>query len=387
VPETMIQGWCPGALRPMLSGDGWVVRVRPRGGRLSQVQADGIGRLALAHGNGQIDLSSRANLQIRGTTEQTFAPLLAGLDDLDLLDQSAEAEARRNIVVSPFWAGRDPTQTLSEKLADALSADDAPNLPSKFGFAVDCGPTPVLAGVSADIRLERSASGGLVCRADGATSGAAVSEETAVPSAMALAAWFLQSGGVHRGRGRMASHLAAGAVLPRQYAAVPAQITSATSIHLGRVEAGVLVAFEFGQLSAETLVALAQYGALRMTPWRMLLIEGVNEAPAISGLITRATDPMLRVSACSGKPACSKALQPTRDMARLLAPQLPDGATLHVSGCAKGCALAGTADMTLTAQLNGFDVIRGGRADGVPHQRGLTASWLSAHAASLNEVA
>ena len=24
-----IKGWCPGALRPMLSGDGLVVRVRP----------------------------------------------------------------------------------------------------------------------------------------------------------------------------------------------------------------------------------------------------------------------------------------------------------------------------------------------------------------------
>ena len=26
----VIQGWCPGALRPMMSGDGLVVRVRPR---------------------------------------------------------------------------------------------------------------------------------------------------------------------------------------------------------------------------------------------------------------------------------------------------------------------------------------------------------------------
>ena len=33
-----IKGWCPGALRPMQSGDGLVVRVRPFGGRL---EADG----------------------------------------------------------------------------------------------------------------------------------------------------------------------------------------------------------------------------------------------------------------------------------------------------------------------------------------------------------
>ena len=29
-----VQGWCPGALRPMMSGDGLVVRVRPQAGRL-----------------------------------------------------------------------------------------------------------------------------------------------------------------------------------------------------------------------------------------------------------------------------------------------------------------------------------------------------------------
>ena len=34
-----IKGWCPSALRPMQSGDGLVVRVRPRGGRLSAEQA------------------------------------------------------------------------------------------------------------------------------------------------------------------------------------------------------------------------------------------------------------------------------------------------------------------------------------------------------------
>ena len=28
----IIKGWCPGALRPMPSGDGLVVRVRPKAG-------------------------------------------------------------------------------------------------------------------------------------------------------------------------------------------------------------------------------------------------------------------------------------------------------------------------------------------------------------------
>ena len=56
-----VKGWCPGALRPMLSGDGLVVRVRPRGGRLAAEQVAGIAALSARHGNGLIDLSSRAN--------------------------------------------------------------------------------------------------------------------------------------------------------------------------------------------------------------------------------------------------------------------------------------------------------------------------------------
>jgi precorrin-3B synthase len=50
-------------------------------------------------------------------------------------------------------------------------------------------------------------------------------------------------------------------------------------------------------------------------------------------------DPLRRVFACTGAPGCLQAHQPTRDLARALAPLVPKGAVLHVSGCAKGCAL------------------------------------------------
>jgi precorrin-3B synthase len=386
MPEPVIQGWCPGALRPMLSGDGLVVRVRPHGGRLQPAQADGLGRLALAHGNGLIDLSTRANIQVRGVTPQSYGALIDGLAGLGLVDVDAEAEARRNIVVTPFWLPGDGVQAIAADLAAALLAADAPRLPSKFGFAVDCGPTPLLREVSADVRLERNADGRLICRADGAGSGVSVSDEAAVPTALAVARWFLASGGVRDGRGRMARHLADGAVLPGGCTGVPVPTVSRFSPQPGPVAAGVLVGFEFGQMHGTTLIALARHGALRATPWRMLLIEGMSAAPEIDGLIARPGDPMLRVTACSGKPACFQALQPTRVLARRLAPHLPDNATLHVSGCAKGCAHPGPANITLTAQEAGFDFIRGGRAGGEPERRGLTAASLAERPAILSEM-
>jgi precorrin-3B synthase len=384
--EPDIKGWCPGALRPMLSGDGWVIRIRPHQARLTPSQASEIARLALEYGNGVIDLSSRANIHLRGVTERSYGPLIEGLDAIGLIDESPDAEERRNITLSPFWSADDGSLELAAALATSLTATDAPRLPAKFGFAIDCGPQPVLSHVPADIRLERSADGGLICRADGAATGARVTVETAISITLALANWFVRSGGISGDRGRMAAHLARGVALPEIFTQAPARSASIFSPKPGVVAAGVLVGFEFGQAPAGLLEALSSLGALRVTPWRMLLIEGASATPELPGLITRADDPMLRMIACTGAPGCLQAAQPTRALARSLAPHLPDDAVLHVSGCAKGCAHAGPAVLTLTAQAEGFDLIRDGRAKDMPQRRGLTAEFLAAHPAILREA-
>ncbi len=70
-PETRV-GWCPGALRPMPSRDGLIVRVKPRGATLSPAQAIGIAAAASTFGNGALDLTSHANLQIRGASDASL---------------------------------------------------------------------------------------------------------------------------------------------------------------------------------------------------------------------------------------------------------------------------------------------------------------------------
>ena len=355
----LVKGWCPGALRPMLSGDGWVVRVRPPLGRLTPAQAVGIADLAQRHGNGLIDLSSRANIQIRGVTEAGHAPLIQGLTALSLTDPDAATEARRNIVVTPFWATGDDSHRIATDLAARLAAPDAPDLPGKFGFAVDAGADPVLRGVPADIVIERGPSG-LLLRADGWSLGKPVTPDTAVSEALALARWFPASGGAPGGRGRMARHLAGGAVLPEGFVQAPADAGAGAAP--GPTAAGWMCALAFGQCEAATLAALATFGPLRATPWRMLLVEGATARPGVAGLIHDPDDPLLRVVACSGAPACPQALQPTRTLARALAPHLVPGAVLHVSGCAKGCAHPGRAALTLVGRTEGYGLVRGGTA-------------------------
>lgn len=358
----LIKGYCPGALRPMLSGDGLVVRVRPFGGRLRRAQADGIATLAASHGNGRIDVSSRGNLQIRGVRDDSLTALTEGLNGLQLLDESVNAEGRRNILVTPFWEAGDQTEALTTALTQALAAQDAPDVPVKFGFAVDTGPAPVLHHASADIRLERDAQGRLILIAEGTALGKPVTPDTAVPEAMALAHWFAQHRGGHK---RMAALLASGAIaLPDGF-----ETTRQTQTYLpvpGSTAQGMMAALAFGQMRVETLAALAKHGSLRMTPWRMVLIEQTRDLSAVAGIITAPDDPLLRVVACTGAPRCAQGLADTRNLARTLAPHVAPGALLHVSGCGKGCAHPKPAARTVTATPDGLALVRDGRAGDTP---------------------
>lgn len=364
-----VQGWCPGALRPMQSGDGLVVRIRPPLGRLTQAQAAGIAAAAARHGNGLIDLSARGNVQLRGVSDASHPALIADLGALGLIDADPVEEARRNILVTPF------ADATTEGLAAALGAAlaDLPPLPGKFGFVVDTGPAPVFAGVAGDIRLERAGDGGLLLRCDGLPLAARVAPEEAAQAAVALAHWFVTAGGVAQGRGRMAALVARGVRPQGALAPTTAPAHPAAAPAPGLLPQGALVGLAFGRMTDATLGQLAALGPLRVTPWRMVLVEGITRLPDLPDLILRADDPIRRVEACSGAPACLQALAPVRDLARRLAPQVPDGQVLHLSACAKGCAHPARADLTLLATATGFDLIRGGTTLDAPAIRGLAA--------------
>jgi precorrin-3B synthase len=372
-----VKGWCPSALRPMRSGDGLVVRIRPRGGRFSAEQAAGIAGLSRHHGNGLLDLTGRANLQIRGVSEKSHPLLIVGLDHLGLVDAELQSETQRNILVTPFWRGNDDAPLLATELENAL-AKRSLGLPEKFGFAIDCGEGRVLTQAPADIRIERGIDGDLIVRADGAPSGRTLAREEAIDAALALAEWFVASGGVRDGRGRMAAHLATGK-LPDIFAGRTQPAPALAVPDLGHVASGALVGFAFGQLRSETLGHLAALApGLRLTPWRMMLVEGVREMPQYPGLVTRADDPLLRVVACTGAPVCPEAFAETRELAAALAPHIPAGEKLHISGCPKGCAHQAPSALTLVGTADGFDLVRDGSPRDVPAMRGFAPAAILA---------
>ncbi|MEM6304298.1 MAG: precorrin-3B synthase [Pseudomonadota bacterium] len=362
-----IKGWCPGAHAPMSSGDGLVVRIRPPLGRLTPAQAAGVATLSMAHGNGIIELSSRANVQLRGVTPESHRALLDGLDALGLLDASADVEARRNVLVQPFWRAGDETYRFAVALTSALRASGAPQVPHKFGFVLDTGPQPVLRQASGDIRLERGATGDLIVVASGMGRGKPVTPDSGVAEMLALARWFLET---RKDETRMARLLAHGAVPPPGFSA-PRGIGSGEP-DIGVTASGAMIGLPFGQLQAQTLQQLSEHGALRLTPWRKLLIEGARRLPRIEGVITDPADPLLRVMACPGTDGCTQAHVETRALARALAPRVPEGAKLHVSGCAKGCANPRPADLTVVGTDAGLSMVRNGRASDAPSAAQLT---------------
>ncbi len=374
-----VKGWCPGALRPMQAADGLVARVRPRIGQLSPEQARGVAALAAAHGSGRIELTARANLQLRGVREAALPALLDGLDALGLLDADAGAEARRNIVLTPFRGGARDLEAVAAGLEAGLAGDDLAGLPGKFGFVIDAGPgRRDLATVSGDIRIE-GAGGFMMVRADGAATGRAVDgPRAAVDAALALARWFLDSGGVGAdGRGRMRRHIAAGAVPPAALAGDRAPDPAAPAPAPGPRDGSVCVAAPFGELDAGALdrLARASRGPLRPTPFRMIFLPDPAPGADLRGdpaLILDPAEPLLRVTACPGAPDCAEAGAATRPAARELAPHLPPGVHLHVSGCAKGCARPGPAPLTLVARDGLFDLVRDGAPWHAPAARGLT---------------
>jgi precorrin-3B synthase len=379
-----IKGWCPSAWQPMQSGDGLVVRIRPHGGRIDADQAAGIAGLAERYGNGLIDVTNRANLQIRGVSDNSHPPLIDGLGELGLLDADPEVEAGRNILVTPFWTPDDGSISTALELERRL-ANDPIGLPTKFGFAVDCGSERVLAAASADIRIERGFDGQLIVRADGAEDGRRVTHDEVVSVALDLARWFVASGGIKEGRGRMAAHIAAGAKLPGALGGAALPVPKQATPHPGLTPNGALFGVALGQMTHTAMRWLAERASgLRMTPWRMLLAEGLNGMSVFDGLITGLNDPLLRVVACSGAPRCGEAHADTRALAAALAPHLAPDTRLHVSGCAKGCAQSGPAPITLVATAEGFDLVRGGSTRDKPAQRGLSATDILANPAVLS---
>lgn len=267
-----------------------------------------------------------------------------------------------------------------------------PELPPKTCVSLDGGGLVALTGVGADIRLDAvGARVALSLAAPDAPVFPGTLAVADVPGAVRLilarlAAW---SGSSRAGRLRDAPpavraaltaglRLEPGSVPPPRPAAPRAGFVSTGGLY------ALLLALPYGRCPADALARIAAwsrdqgFGEVRASPGRALAIPGIapSKAPALLreaaglGFIVDPRDPRLSVSACPGAPACASGATAARADADVLAVAaralLAGGMTLHVSGCAKGCAHPGPAGLTLVGHEGAYAVVLDGSAGDKP---------------------
>ena len=365
--EPFVKGWCPGAYRPMASGDGLLVRVRPKLSQLTKYQLVNLCTLSAEYGSGIIELTSRANVQIRGIKETAHLELLNALAELDLLDPDPVTEARRNITVAPDWVPGDLNQKITDDLYACLA--ELPELPAKFGISIDLGPSPRLKGVSADIRVERTSDGDVIVCLDGCHFGQPVEDKNIVKTIIGAADWFVSTGGC--AAKRMRHHLKRVSV-PKEWRKLPRSENN-RPMKVGTTKYGQIIGIPFGQCMHYELAKLITSSAVeefRITPWRSLILVGTETVAEDNIFIANPSNPLLNVSACPGKSLCPSATVDTRALARALAQRTKGD--LHVSGCSKGCAKPKASGVTLVGERGMFNLVRNGCAADKPQQTGLS---------------
>ncbi|QIL79237.1 nitrite reductase [Diaphorobacter sp. HDW4A] len=367
IPSTeafKVQGWCPTAWRPMRSQDGWIVRVRPHCASITVRQWRVLAELALAHAQPLTELTRLGNVQLRGVDEAQLDRVRCALIDACLVPADADVDLAPPVHCTPLYRAGDATHALARLLSQAVVERLSPAalarrgleaLPGKFGFVVD-DVDRRLRCMKADIELWVTANGQMaLSAADFAEPVLFNFAEHAVASAIEKALWFarermLQAPPLVRMRSLVHSNSvdvhAMGTPIP------PGPLIHGAwmvGVPLGRIDAAAMLA---------AAVLMPEHAEIRVTPWRSLLVSedalaGGNPFSDATHWITRDDDVRLRTSSCVGAPRCGQARFAAQELSIEIAPHVPHGIHVHVSGCAKLCALS--ADATLVVEAGGVD--------------------------------
>ncbi|MEH2242236.1 precorrin-3B synthase [Nostoc sp.] len=135
---------CPGLFYPTPAADGILSRIRIPGGIIRSQQCRAIADIAEQHGGGYVDVTNRANLQVREIRTGINAEVLKYLQDMGLGSRNPVVDHIRNIMTSPT-AGIDPQELIDTRpfvqgWDDYIAAHPAlSGLSAKFSVCFDGG--------------------------------------------------------------------------------------------------------------------------------------------------------------------------------------------------------------------------------------------------------
>ena len=373
---------CPGLFYATPAQDGAIYRIRTPAGILTSQQASVVAHFAEQMGDGYLQITNRANLQIRSV--HTVAPpsLLSTFQDVGLAAAISGVDHLRNIMASPT-AGIDPqsmidTRPLVSELDNTIvQHEEFAGLPAKFSVGFDGGevvsvrhhPNDIWLVATADHRSgageHLSASFRLLFNAGQGQeldTGFLVRPEECAPLVVAIAQVYLthvEHSGPHgtgkkpRLRQVIAQQGITGyleqlrRILPFTLPHHPVAVARSADVaphsrHIGAYpqrQQGLSylgVVAPLGRLAIQQLRELADLsrvygsGMLRLTPWQNVLIPDVptERVPALHqaieqlGLHDSATHPWSALVACTGNRGCGASATDTTGHALQLANHL-----------------------------------------------------------------
>ena len=419
------RGACPALSAPMQPGAGLLVRLNPVAAGLPPAALIGLCESTARHGNGIMEITQRGSIQIRGLTSES-ASLLA--DDVTALGIAVRAGVP--VETSPLAGIDPDETADPRPLAEAIrtvieNAGLSRRLGPKVSVVVDGGGHIGMGAFLADIRLtavrreqetywhlavggtaDTARPLGLLAEADAATQTLTILEAIASlgregrgrslgDGDFACLRQYRPSSPCRdllpvngeKGAGRNASASSFPPFTGRrsqQGDEGRRKRLALSTFPLSDSSLALAIALPFGAMPADRIADLAQAAAdlgasvIRPAPGRMLLLLGLTADSAATlqakaaalGFVTDVADPRLSIAACPGSPACASGHIETRALAEQVARQnagLLDGSfTLHVSGCAKGCAHPGSATLTLVGGENGAGLVVNGTAKTLP---------------------
>lgn len=390
---------CPGLFSGSRARDGILSRMRIPGGILNVAQCGAIGDLVDRYGTGYVQVTNRANLQIRNLNSAISAEVWQNLQTLGLASSLVEIDPIRNIMASPT-AGIDRQSLLDPRplVTDwdnyLQTHPELSELSPKFSVGFDGGESVSIGAIRNDILLaaeRRTADSKIVLRLYvNNDTGIIIKESQCISVLAAITSVYLQytknKPQIEGKKPRLRHLLADWGVekylkqiqhnLPfvlQQSSIAPSEKSLANYQHLGihpQQQSGfsyIGIALPLGKLKSQQLRDLANLaqnfgrGTLRLTPWQNLLISDIpnqkiyelEKSIARLGLHSSATNLDSCLVACAGNTGCASAMTDTQshalamvqDLAQKL--QIDRPINIHLSGCEKSCAQHSPIDITL----------------------------------------
>lgn len=385
---------CPGILHAVPALDGLLMRVRFPGGLITAAQLEKVSQASQNFCAGAIDLTARANLQLRGMVEADLPLIVQSLRQADLVP-SALHDRVRNISASPF-AGWDASELLDVRplvraLDEALMRDaKLAALPPKFCFSFHGGGER-FDSASADLALDTMATEQgikLHLLVGGVATGLATAPEHATACLIQAAHACLDIAGELGLPARGHRIAAEPAALCRLLERISSLLASCPAVEIAPVSpappgvvrsarknvAHIVPSIPLGRLTALQGLAIARIASdysvdLRLAPWRGIVLAGVP-ADAVNHIVAElstarltcdAGDGYYGVAACAGSQGCASSHADVRSdavkLAQRLMGQAPHrGQTINLSGCEKRCAMRAGATVELVAGPSGYTI-------------------------------